>query len=220
MSIISTVLAEMSTHDLHGTDQLDYTDHFDLSHVDHVDHLDHIDHVDHLDYVDHVDHLDQIDHTDHINQVYHLDHVNDTTPAPFMLLFSTSLLLFGILGILFFFIFAEKLQFLIFFTTVTITYIFTKLISTSWKKLAKSRFYNISSTKNLIGVKGEVVLNVDEKGGIIKVISYTPMKFEKVHVKPLNPESYFEEGAKVYICDVKDGFFLVDNNIKSIRYRR
>ncbi|MFX1312507.1 MAG: hypothetical protein ACFFHD_07820, partial [Promethearchaeota archaeon] len=208
MSIISTVLAEMSTHDLQSTDHLDYTDHFDLSHVDHVDHLDHIDHVDHLDHIDHVDHLDYIDHVDHLDHIDHVDHldhidhvdhldhidhvdhfdhidhvdhfdqVNDATPAPFMLLFSTSLLLFGILGILFFYIFAEKLQFLIFFATVTLTYIFIKLISTSWKKLAKSRFYNISSTKNLIGIKGEVVLNVDEKGGIIKVISYTPMKFE------------------------------------------
>ncbi|MFW9785501.1 MAG: hypothetical protein ACFFFB_24680, partial [Candidatus Heimdallarchaeota archaeon] len=142
----------------------------------------------------------------------------DSTPAPFMLLFSTSLLFFGILGIIFYYTFTLELRFLIIFATIAVTYIITKLISISWKKMAKSRFYNISSTKNLIGVKGEVVLDVDSRGGIIKIISATPMKFEKLHVKPLKSDSYFREGEKVYICDVSDGFLLVDNKIKSIRY--
>jgi hypothetical protein len=32
--------------------------------------------------------------------------------------------------------------------------------------------------------------------------------------------SSFERGEEVYICDVKDGYLLVDNKISSIRYRR
>ncbi|MFW9825169.1 MAG: hypothetical protein ACFFE4_19665, partial [Candidatus Thorarchaeota archaeon] len=43
MSIISTILAEISTHDLQGTD--------------HIDHFDHIDHIDHAD-VGQIDHID------------------------------------------------------------------------------------------------------------------------------------------------------------------
>ncbi|MFX1522263.1 MAG: NfeD family protein [Promethearchaeota archaeon] len=271
MSIISTFLAEISTHDLQGTDHIDhidhtdlghvdhvdYIDHADLGHVDHVDHIDHADlghvdhvdyidhadlgHVDHVDYIDHADlgHVDHIDHTDlghidhldhsdlsHIDHVDHAEHpddtgdsnvVNDTTPAPFMLLFSTSLLLFGISGILFYYLFNNNAKFLIFFTALGVTYLTTKLISTTWKRIAKSRFYNISSTLNLIGQKGVIVLDVDKRGGVMKIKSNNPMKFERVHVKPLYVDSSFEKGEEVYICDIKNGFLLVDKKLSSIR---
>ena len=71
----------------------------------------------------------------------------------------------------------------------------------------------------MIGVKGEVLLSVDSRGGIIKIPSSTPMRFERLHVKPIIEESQFERGDMVYICDVKNGFLLVDNNKKSIRRR-
>ncbi len=228
MSIISTILAEISTHDLQNIDHLDHIghiDHTDLGHIDHVDHIDHIDHTD-LGHIDHVDHIDHIDHTDlgHNDHVDHFDDtgdsglINDTTPAPFMLLFSTSLLFFGISGILFYYVFGSEVKFLIFFATLAITYLFNKLISTTWKKIAKSRFYSISSTQNLIGQKGVIVLDVDRRGGVIKIHSNNPMKFERIHVKPLNIDSSFEKGEEVYICDIKDGFLLVDNKVSSIRY--
>ncbi|MFX1417541.1 MAG: NfeD family protein [Promethearchaeota archaeon] len=223
MSIISTVLAEISTHDLQNidhidhVDHLDHIDHVDLGHIDHIDHLDHIDHVD-LGHIDHVDHLDHIDHVDHFDDTGDSSIFNDTTPAPFMLLFSTSLLFFGISGILFYYVFYTEVKFLIFFATLGITYLITKLISTTWKKIAKSKFYNISSTQNLIGQKGVIVLDVDRRGGIVKIPSNNPMKFERIHVKPINPDSSFEKGVEVYICDIKDGFLLVDNKASSIRY--
>ncbi|MFX0073107.1 MAG: NfeD family protein [Candidatus Hermodarchaeota archaeon] len=231
LSIISILLAEMSTQD-GGTDHFDHIDHIDhvdhLDHIDHVDYLDHIDHVDHLDHIDHVDHLDHIDKYDHIDNQDHIAHVeelndstflDDTTPAPFMLLLSTSLLFFGVLGILFSYIFAEEIKFIIFFLTPGITYMITKFISVIWRKIAKSRYYTISSTKNLIGTEGEVVLEVDEKGGIIKIPSYTPLKFEKIHVKSLKPGSIFEKGEFVYICDIKNSFFLVDKSDNLIKKR-
>ncbi|MFX1363644.1 MAG: hypothetical protein ACFFCE_09460 [Promethearchaeota archaeon] len=257
MSFISTILAEISTHDLQNIDHIDHADlghidhvdhidhidHADLGHIDHVDHIDHIDHTDfgHIDHVDHIDHIDHadlghidyVDHIDHIDHadlghVDHIDHfdetgdvslLNDTTPAPFMLLFSTSLLIFGISGILFYYLLADELKYMIFFASLVVTYLFTKLISTSWKKIAVSRFYNISSTRNLIGEKGIIVLEVDRRGGVIKIPSNNPMKFEKIHVKPINPDSSFEKGQEVYICDIKDGFLLVDNKFSSIRNR-
>ncbi|MHA1292183.1 MAG: hypothetical protein ACTSQJ_05890 [Promethearchaeota archaeon] len=86
--------------------------------------------------------------------------------------------------------------------------------------MAKSRYYRISSTKNLIGREGEVVLDVDNRGGLIKITSNTPMRFEKIHVKPLNPTSQYEKGQKVYICDVRQGYFLVDHNKNLINKRR
>jgi membrane protein implicated in regulation of membrane protease activity len=257
MAVISTFLAEMSTHDLQSADHIDHADldhvdhadlghvdhidHADLGHVDHVDHIDHtdlghVDHVDHIDHIDlgHVDHVDHIDHTDlghvdhidhadlgHVDHVDHIDHIDhDSTPAPFMLLFSTSLLIFGIFGILFLNLFASDVKFLIFFATIAVTYLITKSISSLWKKIAKSSFYKISTTENLIGQKGVIVLDVDKKGGVLKIASNTPMKFEKVHVKPLNMNSTFERGEEVYICDVKDGYLLVDNKASSIRYGR
>ncbi|MFX1281011.1 MAG: NfeD family protein [Promethearchaeota archaeon] len=271
MSIISTVLAEISTHDLQATDHIDHgdfghvdhidhgdfgyvdhIDHGDFGHVDHIDHGDfgHVDHIDHgdfghVDHVDHgdfgqVDHIDHIDHVDHIDhgdfgQVDHIDHIdhadhdydtrdsnifNETTPTPFMLIFSTSLLLFGISGILFYYIFDNNVRFLIFFAAISVTFLTTKLISTTWKKIAKSRFYDITATKNLIGQKGVIVLDVDNKGGVVKIKSNNPMKFEKIHVKPLHVDSFFEKGEEVYICDIKDGFLLVDKKLSSIRYRR
>ncbi|MFX1442953.1 MAG: NfeD family protein, partial [Promethearchaeota archaeon] len=145
--------------------------------------------------------------------------LSDATPAPFMLLFSTFLLVFGISGIILYFLITNWLRFLIFFITPLIAYLFTHYISVGWKKIAKSRYYNISSTQNLIGVQGEVVLSVDYRGGVIKIPSSTPLKFEKVHVKPLKLDSQFEEGEMVYICDVNKGFLLVDNNKKLIKRR-
>lgn len=93
----------------------------------------------------------------------------------------------------------------------------TKSISMMWRKMAKSRYYSINSTKNLIGIEGEVVLEVDEKGGVIKIPSSTPMRFERVHVKALRSEKIFEKGELVYICDVNKGFFLVDKNSDLIK---
>ena len=112
------------------------------------------------------------------------------------------------------------LRFIILFVAPTAAYLTTKIINLVWKIIAKSRFYRISSTLNLIGIQGEVLLNVDERGGIIKIPSSTPMKFERVHVKPSINASHFERGEKVYICGVKNGYLLVDNNKKSIKRRK
>ncbi len=142
------------------------------------------------------------------------------TPAPIMLLLSAAFLIFGISGMLLFQLIDGTLRFIVLFITPLIAYITTKFLNLSWKKLAKSRYYKISSTRNLIGVQGEVILLVDERGGIIKISSNTPMRFEKLHVKPVVDTSRFERGDRVYICDVKDGYLLVDNNKKSIKKRR
>ena len=85
------------------------------------------------------------------------------------------------------------------------------------KKIAKSKYYKISSTQNLIGKEAEVVLPVDKRGGVVRINSKTPMKYEKVHVKPVNDNHYFDRGTKVYIVDVKEDFLLVDINKKIIK---
>ena len=141
------------------------------------------------------------------------------TPAPVMLLLSAAFLIYGISGIILYYTLIDSIKFIIFFVTPTIVYLSWKLINNSWKKITKSRYYAISSTKNLIGKKGEVKLLVDERGGIIRIPSPTPMRFEKIHVKPLNPDSRFERGEKVYICDVKNDFLLVDKNKNLIKKR-
>jgi hypothetical protein len=145
--------------------------------------------------------------------------LSDITPAPIMLLLSASFLVYGISGIILYYIFEDPIRFIIFFATPGIVYLNWKGINNTWKKIAKSRYYTISSTKNLIGRKGEVILPVDYRGGIIKIPSSTPMRFERIHVKPLHPESEFEREEVVYICDVKNGFLLVDNDKKLIKRR-
>ena len=138
-----------------------------------------------------------------------------------MLLFSTSLLVFGISGILFYYIIGEDIfRFLLFIITPLITYTITKLISVGWKKMAKSRYYVISSTANQIGKEGEVVLKVDRRGGVIKIPSQTPLKFERLHVKPYRESDSFEQGTKVYICDIQGDYLLVDTDKNSIRGRK
>lgn len=146
--------------------------------------------------------------------------LSDITPAPIMLLLSTAFLVFGISGIILYYSINETLKFVILFITPFLAYIITKFINYGWKKLAKSRYYSISSTLNLIGKKGEIILPVDKRGGIIKVPSNTPMKFERLHVKPLIEGSEFERGDTVYICDVKNGYLLVDYTKKLIKKRR
>ncbi|MCK4371147.1 MAG: hypothetical protein KAW03_08775, partial [Candidatus Lokiarchaeota archaeon] len=148
------------------------------------------------------------------------DIIATITPAPIMLLFSSGFLIFGISGILLYQLIEGILQFIILFIAPLLAYLSTKLINFAWKIIAKSRFYRISSTRNLIGIQGEVLLRVDERGGIIKIPSNTPMRFERLHVKPIVDTFNFERGDKVYICDVRDGYLLVDNNKKSIKKRR
>jgi len=148
------------------------------------------------------------------------DVISTITPAPIMLLFSAAFLIFGISGVLLYQLIGGALRFIILFITPTAAYLTTKLINYVWKIIAKSRFYRISSTQNLIGIQGEVLLPIDNRGGVIKIPSSTPMRFEKLHVKPVIEESHFERGDKVYICDVKNGFLLVDNNKKSIKRRK
>ena len=142
------------------------------------------------------------------------------TPAPIMLLFSTAFLVFGISGLSLYYLVGVNFRYLIFFITPTISFLSIKLINSLWKILAKSRYYRISSTMNLIGKQGEVILKVDDRGGVIKVPSKTPLRFERLHVKPVIEESIFERGDRVYICAVKNGYLLVDNSKRSIKKRR
>ena len=134
-----------------------------------------------------------------------------TTPAPIMLLISAFFLVFGMTGVLFSSIPLDY-RFIAFIVTPIIAFISTKYLNVAWKKIAKSKYYKISSTQNLIGKEAEVVLPVDKRGGVVRINSRTPMKYEKVHVKPINDDYYFDRGTKVYIVDVKEDFLLVDIN--------
>jgi hypothetical protein len=64
----------------------------------------------------------------------------------------------------------------------------------------------------LIGREGEVVLPIDERGGVIRIKSTTPMKYEKLHVMPYDDATYIERGMKVYIVAVKDNKVRVSPN--------
>jgi len=151
---------------------------------------------------------------------YDSDVISTITPAPIMLLFSTAFLVYGISGLSIYFLIRVDLRFIVFFGAPVISFLSIKLINSLWKILAKSRYYRISSTMNLIGKQGEVILKVDDRGGVIKVPSKTPLRFERLHVKPVIEESIFERGDRVYICAVKNGYLLVDNSKRSIKKRR
>jgi membrane protein implicated in regulation of membrane protease activity len=136
-----------------------------------------------------------------------------TSPAPIMLLASAFLLVFGISGIsLYYIITIEALKFIMFIGSPSIALITSKYLNVAWKHISKSEYYKISSTQNLIGREGEVVLPIDERGGVIKIKSTTPMKYEKLHVMPYNDTNYFERGMKVYIVAVKDNKVRVSPN--------
>ena len=218
MSIVSFILSEMSTSDhVDHVDHVDHPDHFD--HVDHPDHFDHVDHPDHFDHVDHVDHVDHPDHFDHVDHPDHYDHVDSSvqesaTPAPFMLLLSSGLLVFGIAGIISYYAFSSNFRFFMFLIAPLAAFILIKMISKIWMKISTSIHYPISSTQNLIGKRGQVVLKVDEHGGVIKIPSDNPMKTEKVHVMPFTVGNVYEDGEKVYIVGVSNKFLLVDKNFK------
>jgi membrane protein implicated in regulation of membrane protease activity len=148
------------------------------------------------------------------------DIISTVTPAPIMLLFSTAFLVYGISNLSLYYLIRADLRFTIFFIAPVITFVIIKFVNSIWKVIAKSRYYRISSTKNLIGTKGEVILKVDNRGGIIKIPSNTPLKFERLHVKPVVDDLIFEKGDLVYICDVKNGYLLIGNRKTSIRRKR
>jgi membrane protein implicated in regulation of membrane protease activity len=135
------------------------------------------------------------------------------TPAPIMLLASTFLLVFGISGIsLYYIITIEALKFVMFIGSPSIAFITSKYLNVAWKHIAKSQYYKIASTQNLIGREGDVVLPIDERGGVIRIKSTTPMKYEKLHVMPYDDATYIERGMKVYIVAVKDNKVRVSPN--------
>ena len=135
-----------------------------------------------------------------------------TTPAPIMLLLSAFFLVFGITGMVFYYI--NSLRFIMFIGSPIIAFLAARYLNIIWKKIAKSSYYKILSTQNLIGKEGEVILPVDSRGGVIKIESKTPLRFEKVHVKPLDEYKSFGRGTKVIIVSIKDDFLLVDNKKK------
>jgi len=144
-----------------------------------------------------------------------------TTPAPIMLLLSAFLLVFGISGISFYYIITiEGLKFLMFLGAPVIGYLVSKYLNVAWKKIAKSQYYKISPTQNLIGKKGEVVFPINERGGVIRIVSSTPMKYEKMHVMPYDDTSYFERGMIVYIIGVKNNKVIVDSNKNLVKKMR
>ncbi|MFW9949034.1 MAG: hypothetical protein ACFFKA_02775 [Candidatus Thorarchaeota archaeon] len=146
---------------------------------------------------------------------------SSTTPAPIMLLISAFLLVFGISGIsLYYVITIEGLKFLMFIGSPVIGFIIAKYLNVAWKKIAISQYYKISSTQNLLGVEGEVILPVDKRGGVIRIESTTPMKFEKIHVKPYDDEFIFERGMKVFVVAIRDNKILVDNNKRLINKKK
>lgn len=139
------------------------------------------------------------------------------TPAPAMLLLSCFILFTGALGISLYEIIFEKIIWLI--ITFTVPYLFTKGISKLWKKIAVSKSYQILAETNLIGKKAIVCMIVDEKGGLIKVPTKSPIEFEKFPAKPLYSLSKFDVDEEVYICDMENNYFLIDKNIESINWR-
>ena len=144
-----------------------------------------------------------------------------TTPAPIMLLLSAFLLVFGISGISLYYIIAiEGLKFLMFLGAPVIGYFVSRYLNVAWKKIAKSQYYKISPTQNLIGKKGEVVFPINERGGVIRIVSSTPMKYEKMHVMPYDETSYFERGKIVYIIGVKNNKTIVDINKNLVKKMR
>ena len=143
-----------------------------------------------------------------------------TSPAPIMLLASAFLLVFGISGIsLYYIITIEALKFIMFIGSPSIALISSKYLNVAWKYIAKSEYYKISSTQNLIGKEGEVTLPIDERGGVIRINSTTPMKYEKIHVMPYDDTNNFERGMKVYIVAVKDNKVRVSHNKNIIKKR-
>jgi hypothetical protein len=143
-----------------------------------------------------------------------------TTPAPIMLLISAFLLVFGISGIASYYAIPYNIRIIIFFIPPILGFLASKYLNIAWKKIAKSRYYIISPTQNLLGRGGEVILPVDKRGGVIRIQSNNPMKSEKLHVKPLNEDSVFERGVIVYIVDIKERFLLVDTNINKLRRKK
>lgn len=101
------------------------------------------------------------------------DFISTITPAPIMLLFSTAFLVYGISGLTLYYLLGVDHKFIIFFASPLISYLSVKIINFLWKMLAKSRYYKIASTMNLIGIEGEVLLKVDDRGGVIKIFEYT-----------------------------------------------
>ena len=143
-----------------------------------------------------------------------------TTPAPIMLLASAFLLVFGISGISFYYLITiEALKFIMFIGPPSIALISSKYLNVAWKHIAKSQYYKISSTQNLLGREGEVVLPIDKRGGVIKIKSTTPMKYEKLHVMPYNDTVHFERGMKAYIVAVKENKVMVSPNKILIKKR-
>jgi membrane protein implicated in regulation of membrane protease activity len=137
--------------------------------------------------------------------------VTSENSTPLSLVFSLYLLWFGAIGVFTYKSLDNKFIWLALIILIPI--ILTKSVSLLWKRVTKNSFYRVPLGRQLIGKPVVVKIDVTEKNGTISL--RTADSVQILHAKSLYPLSRFYSGETVYICDYKDGIYLVDANPRS-----
>ncbi|MCF2139459.1 MAG: hypothetical protein K9W44_05325 [Candidatus Lokiarchaeota archaeon] len=151
--------------------------------------------------------------SDFISESQFPEFVQTKGKTPLSLKFSLFLLWFGAIGI-FLYDYIKLKEFWI-ILTILLSFGISIIITKFWSKIARNTMYRVRLGNELIGRQATVKIPVSKGGGVISVNTYDAV--QTLAARSLHPLSYFYPGDQVYICIVKDGMYLVDDNPESAR---
>ena len=138
--------------------------------------------------------------------------VEKGTSAPLLLSMAVFSITFGGLGLLLFWQQPDMNSYIRLSVILASPFIMATLVNLIWRRVAVSETYRLPSNSDFLGREAVVIVDVDSKGGTIRV--EIPDQFEPLRVpaKTVYKHQEFFPDELVYIVGVERNFYLVDDS--------
>ena len=132
--------------------------------------------------------------------------------APIIFILFILTFLPGIVGITIFFAPIDNIFWRIFRLLLFIILpLFSLFLSNKiWHKISETTAIHVPKGKELIGMRGDVYVTIDEKSGMIQVDLGKNLGFTKLYAKSYKSYEVYPRGTKIHIVGFKDNTYLVD----------
>jgi len=162
--------------------------------------------------------LDKDLHIDHDIDLHLPDHIEgpisaeQSGSAPLLLLMAIFSTTFGGLGLLLFWQQPEMNPYARLATILIAPILFSLVVDLIWRKIAISETYHLPTNQEFIGKEAVVMVDVDAKGGTIRVELPGQLEPLRVPAKSVHKHQIFLRDELVFIVGVEKNFYLVDNS--------
>ncbi|MBN1330454.1 MAG: NfeD family protein [Candidatus Heimdallarchaeota archaeon] len=138
--------------------------------------------------------------------------VEKGTSAPLLLLMAVFSITFGGLGLLLFWQEPDMNAYIRLTVILVSPIVLSTIVNLIWRKVAISETYRLPTNSDFIGREAVVIVDVDSKGGTIRV--EIPGQFEplKVPAKTVYKHQEFFPDELVFVVGVERNFYLVDDS--------